>query len=218
MACVIFDFDSTLIREESLEVLLAPQLAGQDDKLAALQAITHQGMNGELDFATSLGRRLAIAAPDRATVARYGLAARDKLTPGMPDLITDLRQRGVKVRIVSGGLREAILPVAHHLGLPDDAVHAVQLRWHGDGSFAGVDHEDAFSTGKVAGLRTRAPQWSPPRIVVGDGMTDAAIWQAGLADHFVAFTAHVRRHAVLATGAPEATNVTTLRNLLEAWL
>jgi len=54
--------------------------------------------------------------------------------------------------------------------------------------------------------------------MVGDGITDHAPYAAGLVDHFVAFTAVVRREAVVQTGAPEAATVPELEYLLGQWL
>ena len=51
--------------------------------------------------------------------------------------------------------------------------------------------------------------------MVGDGMSDHAVHAQGLVDHFIVFTAHVRREPVVATGAPEARDVAELEYLLD---
>ena len=45
-------------------------------------------------------------------------------------------------------------------------------------------------------------------------MSDHALLAAGLVDHFVAYTEHVRRAAVVATGCPEARSVIELEYAL----
>jgi hypothetical protein len=45
-------------------------------------------------------------------------------------------------------------------------------------------------------------------------MTDYEPFRAGLVDHFIAFTANVRRASVVATGAPEARSAEDLRRFL----
>jgi len=215
MATVIFDFDSTLIELESLEAILAHRVKGQPDLMARLEAITRQGMNGEIAFAESLRRRLDLVAPHREDVLAFGRDRLDLLTDGVARLFAGLRARGVSLKIVSGGLREAILPFARHLGLPDEDVHAVGLLWQADGSFAGIDPNDPFSRSKLAGVTPLAPTWSRPRVVVGDGMTDAHLHREGLAETFIAYTEHVRREAVVATGAPVADSMDRLEHLLE---
>jgi hypothetical protein len=59
-----------------------------------------------------------------------------------------------------------------------------------------------------------AASMPPPRILVGDGMTDYEPFRRGLVDRFIAFTANVRRRSVLATDAPEAPTAARLRQML----
>ncbi len=218
MATVVFDFDSTLIDCESLEEILAVRLRERPELEQELRAITALGMEGALSFRESLARRLALAAPTLAEVKAFGLHAIARLTPGMAGLIADLRGRGVAVAIISGGLREAIVPCAHFLGLDDAAVGAVRLRFADDGSFLGIDPDDPFSLSKSLGASALSASWSRPRIAVGDGMTDLNLQRDGLVDHFIAFTQWARRAPVLASGAPEAADVATLTELIQELL
>ena len=199
---VIFDFDSTIIRCESLEEILRPRLEGDSAKMAQIEEITRLGMEGAIGFKES----------------RFGREGARWLTSGMEALIASLHRRGLQVWIVSGGLREAIVPVAAHLGIRAERVLAVGLQWRTDGSFAGIDPDDLFSVSKVDGCRaffgpTDRPR--PIRIGIGDGMTDFALLDAGLVDRFIAYTEHVRRPAVVATGQPEAGDTKELARLLE---
>jgi phosphoserine phosphatase len=111
--------------------------------------------------------------------------------------------------LLSGGITEALLPVARRLRIPEARVLATHARWSPAGELLGVEAMD-----KVARIRAHAARMPPPRILVGDGMTDYEPFRAGLVDHFVAFTANVRRTAVVSTGAPEAASVADLRYLL----
>lgn len=212
---LLLDFDSTLIEVESLEEILKPRLAADLAVAEEFQAITRAGMEGRMSFEQSLQRRLQIAPPNLADVRAFGRKALALLTPGMAAMIANLRRQGAEVRIASGGLREAILPTARRLGIPDDQVHAVRLKWDTSGSFLGTQFDDSFHISKVEGIQCLVNAWPRPIIAVGDGMTDYQIFQHGLADHFVAFTLHVRRAAVVATGAPIAANVDQLTRLLE---
>jgi len=218
MGTVVFDFDSTLIRCESLEEILAPKCAARPGLEDEIRAVTAMGMEGRISFKESLARRLALAAPSRDEVAGFGREAIDLLTPGMAQLVADLRAAGHAVKIISGGLREAIVPVALHLGLRDEDVGAVALLFHNDGGFAGIDTQDPFSDSKSAGARPLCGTWPKPVVAVGDGMTDYHLHRDGLVDHFIAYTQWARRAPVLATGAPEASGVAALQELLEELL
>jgi len=212
VATVAFDFDSTLIDCESLDELLARVLAGQPERIAEVAAITVAGMEGRLAFGESLRQRLAIARPTRAAVEAFGRDAVGMLTPGMEALVSGLR---AEVWIVSGALYETVLPVAARLGVPESRVLATRVAWsEEDGTLERVTE----CRTKVDHLEPLSAGWERPRIMVGDGITDHAPHTAGLVDHFVAFTAVVRRAPVVMTGAPEAASVPELEYLLGRWL
>lgn len=211
MATVCFDFDSTLLDRESLDEILARRLGADEEAAARIREITERGMDGAFDFRESMERRLAIAKPDRAEVVAFGEEAVAYLTPGMSDLIADLK---AEVWIISGGLEEALLPVARHLGVPPERVLGTRVEWGPEGGFRGLlqcgPKEEAV--GEVDA------DWARPRIAVGDGMSDYALLEAGCVDHFIAFTQIARRAPVVATGAPEARNVSELKYLLDQLL
>jgi HAD superfamily phosphoserine phosphatase-like hydrolase len=200
---LILDFDSTLITRESLEVLLArtrPDLAGE------IHAITTAGMEGRISFRESLEQRLALVRPSRAEVEALGREALAWITPGMEGALGAV---DAEIWLVSGGLTEALLPVAAHLGIPRERILATRARWSRKGELLGVDARD-----KPEQIREHADAMATPRVLVGDGMTDYEPFRAGLVDHFIAFTGNVRRASVVATGAPEAGSVEDLRQLL----
>ena len=82
---VVLDADSTLIREEAIELLA--EAAGSLEHVAA---VTERAMRGELDFAASLRERVATLAG--LPVAEV-VAARGRLTPtpGVQELIDGVR-------------------------------------------------------------------------------------------------------------------------------
>jgi D-3-phosphoglycerate dehydrogenase len=131
----------------------------------------------------------------------------------MEALVSGLR---AEVWIVSGALFETVLPVAARLGVPASRVLATRVAWSEteDGALERVTE----CRTKVEHLQPLSAGWARPRIMVGDGMTDHAPHAAGLVDHFVAFTAVVRRAPVVKTGAPEAASVPELEYLLRRWL
>ncbi|MHC4550052.1 MAG: HAD-IB family phosphatase [Planctomycetota bacterium] len=211
MATIVFDFDSTLVPCESLDELLARALAEQPERVAEIRAITEDGMEGRIPFRESVERRLALAQPTRAEAEELGTELESRIVPGMEELIQGLR---AEVWIASGGLREVLLPVAKRLGVSTRRVLGTRVSW----SAAGLLERVVECGGKVEQLQPRSAAWARPRIMVGDGMTDHAVFAEGLVDHFAAFTGIARREAVVATGAPEAASVRELEYLLASWL
>ena len=213
MATVIFDFDSTLISCESLELILKEKL--HDPHLRnQIHAITEKGMSGECSFQESLAERLKIASPTLQDIKLFSHQIRDYLTEGVEHLIKDLQHAAIPTWIVSGGLYEAIIPAAEILNIPKRQVGGVKLQWDDLGHFLGIDNNDPFSISKVEGAKNLVLNWQAPIIAVGDGMTDYALFEKGLVDHFIAFTEHVRRPILLQKGVIEAANVQELRQQL----
>ena len=217
MATIVFDFDSTLVKCETLEVLVAPQLDGDEAKASEYRRITEAGMSGGWSFAESLQARLTVAAPQRQDLDTFSRGLRDLWTVGMPELVGTLIQEGEEVWIVSGAPAEVIVAAGRALGIPPPQTRGVRLKWSPDGRFHSVDPEDPFSRSKVEGLSGLTEEWSRPRIMVGDGLTDRALFDEGLVDHFIPFTEHVRREVVIQGGLPEASSSAEVMSLIRAY-
>lgn len=113
---VVFDMDSTLIRQEVVDELAHE--AGVGD---AVSRITEAGMRGEQDFKESLRQRVALLEGLPATVLER-VAERLTLTEGAERLLRTLRKLGYKTAVISGGFAY----FGHYLqrNLPLDYVYA----------------------------------------------------------------------------------------------
>lgn len=212
---IILDFDSTLISCESLEQILNFSIGERHDVMNQIKGITKQGMTGEIDFAESLSRRLKLASPSIRDIGLFTDFAQELLTPGMKLFVAKLHEHGLDVHIVSGGIFEAIIPFAELLGIHPDRVNAVRLCWSRDGHFSGIDDNDPFSKSKVSGVKAISSNWPRPVVAIGDGMTDYALFEHKLADHFIAFTQHVRRESVVKRALLVAQNMEELQAITE---
>ncbi|MBA8816213.1 phosphoserine phosphatase [Microbacterium halimionae] len=108
---VVLDADSTLIRNEVIE-LLADE-AGRGPEVAAA---TEAAMRGEVDFATSLRSRVS-ALRGVPTTSFSNVLSRIEPTPGVKDLTMAVHERGGIVGVVSGGFHEILDTVAPELGV-----------------------------------------------------------------------------------------------------
>lgn len=108
---VVLDADSTLIRNEVIELL-----ADEAGRGAEVAAATEAAMRGEVDFATSLRSRVA-ALSGVPMAAFERVIARVQPTPGVHELIAAVHERGGKVGVVSGGFHEILDAVAPALGV-----------------------------------------------------------------------------------------------------
>jgi phosphoserine phosphatase len=164
---VVLDADSTLIRNEVIE-LLADE-AGRGSEVAAA---TEAAMRGEVDFATSLRSR--VAALEGVPVTAFSrVLARIEPTPGVRELIAAVHDRGGRVGVVSGGFHEILDTVAPELGV--DMWRANRLRVRGDALVGAVDGEIVDAEAKAASLLAWAADAgvAPERtIAIGDGAND----------------------------------------------
>ncbi len=108
---VVMDVDSTLIRDEVIDLVAAH--AGRQSEVAA---ITERAMRGELDFAESLRQRVAALAGLPIGVLDE-VRRSVRLTPGARTLIATLHDLGLSIGVVSGGFIEVVGPLATELGI-----------------------------------------------------------------------------------------------------
>ncbi|HFI0792179.1 TPA: phosphoserine phosphatase SerB [Streptococcus suis] len=116
---LVMDVDSTLILEEGIDLL--GEEAGVGEQVAA---ITERAMRGELDFEEALRERVAL-------LKGLPISVFDKImekihfTPGAIELVKELKSRGYKIAVVSGGFHETVDRLAAELDL--DYVRANRL-------------------------------------------------------------------------------------------
>ncbi len=188
-ASIVFDCDSTLARVEGIDELAGPHAE-------EIRALTERAMEGTLALEEVYGRRLDIIRPTRARVEALGRDYVAALVPDARETVAALRFLGKTVRVVSGGLLPAVLAVAAELGIAEDDVRAVAIRFDDAGEYAGFDDASplARSGGKEAVLRA----WALPRpaLMVGDGATD--LEARPVVDAFAAYMGVAFRPAVAA--------------------
>lgn len=108
---VLLDMDSTLIREEVIDLIAAKHKVGLE-----VAAITERAMHGELDFAASLTARVSLLAGADVSLLE-DVKDEITLTPGARTLIRTLHRLGHKVGVVSGGFLDVIEPLLTELNI-----------------------------------------------------------------------------------------------------
>lgn len=209
----VFDFDSTLVRIETLEALADLALVGAPDAdrvRAEIARLTDAAMAGDIDFGAALRARLALLPLTRAHIDALAARILDEGAPSVRRNRQWFLDNADRVVIVSGGFREIIAPIAERLGVAPERVLCNDLRYDAQGRVVGVDEANPLSQagGKAAALR--ALNLTGPVIMVGDGWTDAEVKRAGAADRFYAFTEIARRAPVMAAADAVAASIDEL--------
>ncbi|WP_125131767.1 phosphoserine phosphatase SerB [Microbacterium sp. 10M-3C3] len=202
---VVLDADSTLIRNEVIE-LLADE-AGRGPEVAAA---TEAAMRGDVDFATSLRSRVA-ALRGVPVEAFSRVIARVEPTPGVRALVDAVHARGGRVGVVSGGFHEVLDDVAP--GLAVDVWRANRLRVADDVLTGEVAGTIVDAAAKAETLRAWAADSGVPlarTLAIGDGANDLQMLAAaGLGVAFNAKPA-VRARADLVVGPVDLAQVIPL--------
>ena len=95
---VVMDMDSTLIRIECID-----EIADMQGLKPQVAAITEAAMRGEIDFAESLRRRVALLEGLDESALQRVYDERLQLNPGAGIMLAELKKHGIKTLLVSGG-------------------------------------------------------------------------------------------------------------------
>lgn len=164
----VTDMDSTLIDIECID-----EIADMLGLKAEVAAITESAMLGQIEFAESLRRRVALlggldeAALERVYDERLGL------NPGAEKLIAALKAHNIKILLVTGGFTFFTERLRHRLGLDYTAANTLETR---NGKLTGrVTGPIVDAQGKADELnrvRRELNLASQQVIAVGDGAND----------------------------------------------
>lgn len=132
MKLAVFDFDSTLMDGETLDII-----AKETDYYEEIKEITAKGMRGELDFFESLTSRVALLEGMKLKKVNE-ICESLPIMNGAKETIKELKKKNYKCVCFSGGFKNATSIFVERLGL--------------DGEFSNIFHaKNDILTGKVGG-------------------------------------------------------------------
>ncbi|MDN5274459.1 MAG: 3-phosphoglycerate dehydrogenase [Candidatus Saccharibacteria bacterium] len=195
----IIDFDSTIIRCESLDELARIALrnkADHEDTMITLERLTIDAMDGKIAFDEALRQRLALFQATREHVNELTQFLHGQITTSLKNDMTWFNANSDRIYVVSGGFEDYIKPVVALLGIAPERVFANRFTYDDAGDVTGYDHTSLLSRqgGKVD--QVVSMKLSGPVIMIGDGYTDYEVKAHKAADEFWAFTENVHRGRV----------------------
>ena len=192
----MLDVDSTLCAIEGIDWLASRRDAALRDRVAQT---TEMAMRGEIAVEDVYAERLNAVRPSYEEIAELGRAYRNCIEPGVVESLAKLTNAGIRVVLVTGGMREAILPLAAAIGLPESAVNAVSVHFGESGEYGGFESQSPLTRNGGKAEVVRSLNLERPTLGVGDGITDLELRTADppAVDAFVAYTGVVSRDAVV---------------------
>ena len=206
-----FDMDSTLITIECIDEIASLHGIGEQ-----VSAITAAAMRGEIDFRTSLARRVALleGLPESDLARVYD--ERLRLSPGAPRLLAACRDAGIATVLVSGGFTFFTDRLKTQLHIDHTLSNALEIE---SGRLTGrllgdiVDAE--AKAARFAELAARYRDGNGIAVAIGDGANDLPMLDA--ADVSIAYRAKPRvraaaMHAIDHCGLDAALNLFVAQN------
>ena len=196
----VFDFDSTLVRIETLEALAELSLAAAPDaeeRKARIADLTDQAMNGQLGFGEALHQRLSLLGLRREHVEALADRILDEATISVRRNVDFFERNAARIYILSGGFTEVIYPLADRLGISRDHVLANELVYDDEGRVTGVNEANPLARENGKPTVINSLNLERPIVMIGDGWNDAEVKLSGAADRFYAFTEIVARPKVV---------------------
>ncbi|HRG53905.1 MAG TPA: HAD-IB family phosphatase, partial [Bacteroidia bacterium] len=197
----IFDFDSTFIQVEALDILcevIYDNSSVGKQVLAEIQQLTNLGMEGKLSLKESLTKRINLLQANRDHLGAVIDILKNKVSASVIRNRSFFKQHADNVYIISNGFREIIVPIVQEYGVKPEHVLANTFKFDHTGKIIGFDETDELceNQGKVRKIRSLA--LTGEAIMIGDGYTDYETLQGGAVSKFYAFTENVRREVVVA--------------------
>lgn len=192
---LVIDFDSTIIKTESLDVLAS--VCNRSKTIQEeIKHITNLGMNGEISIQESLSQRIKLINASPSDLNELIVRINSFISPSIDALIEMKSIFPKNCYVVSGGFLEYIAPVCKRIGFLETNIIANQFVLKDDKI---IDFNRNLSIsqnmGKVKAIN--AFNLSRPIYMIGDGYTDLETKLEGAVDYFIGYTETVFRENVV---------------------
>ncbi len=165
------DMDSTLVTVETIDEM--GDLLGIKDRIAA---VTAQAMRGEIDYAESLRRRVALLAGLEEAALEHIAADRMALSPGAEMLIGSCRGRGIRTLLVSGGFSAFTERLKARLGIDEALSNTIEIvNGRLTGRVLGEIVDGAVKARKFREVMRSLGAARAQTVAIGDGANDIPV-------------------------------------------
>lgn len=164
---ICFDVDSTLVTCEGVDWLADQKGVGDE-----VRELTQLSMDGTIPIDEIFEKKIDILSPSRKELSSIGDHYLTCITPGAKELISLLQKAEKELWLITGGLHEAIVPLARFLNITN--IQSNTVLFNIDGDYECIDPKNILT--RADGKATFVKSFDPTKAVafVGDSVTDLA--------------------------------------------
>ena len=212
----VFDFDSTISKEEALEEfanMILENHSQREEIIKEIEYITNLGIDKKITFTESLKRRLSLFNARKEDIQRFLDNKRLSLSQSVMENVEFFHENKDNIYIISGGFHEFIQPLIKPLQLKEENIYANNFVFDGE-KIVGFDELNIASTN--TGKQEQLKQLNLPGkiVVIGDGTSDKRMKEEGGGHIFCAYTENVRREETLKGADFELENIHQLLDIV----
>lgn len=221
----VFDFDSTLFPEETLDTIIYSVLKEQyslkkaNERMQSISAICQQGMNGNLPLYDSIMTRLTSVDIYRRHIEAYIKKSKQKFSTLMKKTIIKLREANQEVYVLSGAFQEWVVPLCKYIHIDNDHIFTNRLVFNTQQKVVDVFKSSPllYNNGKAKVLQELQGANALPGniIMIGDGSSDLEVKTQGIADWFIGCGIYIQRSIVKQHSDQWFTNESKFNNYIQ---
>ncbi|MEC7878510.1 MAG: HAD-IB family phosphatase [Bacteroidota bacterium] len=193
----IFDFDSTFIKIESLDLLAKFSQLTDKISIDKIEKITKEGMDGKISFYDSLRKRIQLINSNRNDLIKTVDHLKNEVSDSFNSNKNFINKNAEFIYIVSSGFHEIIDPIVCNYGVKKENIYANNFIFNENDKIIGFDKLNPLSStlGKVKIIKQLKLKGTVH--VIGDGYTDYEIKKEGYADYFYLFVENIKRDSLV---------------------
>ena len=190
---LIFDFDSTFIQLETIEVLAKYALRNNNNKTSIAKKIknmTNLAMSGKLSFKKALSDRISLLDLNPTHINKTSKFLFSKISPSFKENINFIKENKKNCYIVSGGFKNIICNIVKGFDFINGNIFANELIYHKNNTIL-LDTNNPLSLDN--GKSKIVKQIKGYNVIIGDGYTDYEVKKYGHADIFIQYIENINR-------------------------
>ena len=194
---LLIDFDSTFIKEESIELLSFISLKNapnRDAIINRISKITNDAMEGNISFSKALTDRVQLLKANKDHINIIINEIKNNITASFLDNKQFFKNNYKNCYIVSGGFKEIIHPILKPFKIPENNIFANEFIFDQKNNIISINKENPLSTDR--GKVKISKQIKGKNIIIGDGYTDYEVKKYNAAKLFIQFSGNLNRKSL----------------------